>query len=118
LIHSEKLKKIFGRLDWSSIKTLPKLDDHNHDELGITEKGFLVHYMNKDTNLIYTVDEYELFNDDSDKNRKIVGLYIPERDEYKIFNEEELKLIAGLNEFGLPKIKDVAAGIAPTPDPE
>jgi hypothetical protein len=99
------------KLDWSSIQTLPKLDNHNHDEEGITERGFLVHYMNKDTKLLYVVDEYELFNEDNDANRKIVDLYIPERDEYKLFNEEELAKIAGKNEYNLTEIKAIAYGI-------
>jgi hypothetical protein len=98
-----------GKLDWSAIKTLPKLDNHNHDELGITEKGFLVHYMDPNTNLIYVVDEYELFVDDTNANRKIVGICLnKEAEEYKIFNEAELAAIEGLNENHLPKIREVA----------
>jgi hypothetical protein len=104
------------KLDWSAIQTLPKLDNHNHDELGITEKGFLVHYMNKDTKLIYVIDEYELFNEDSDKNRKIVGLYLPETNEYKLFDDAELAQIAGMTEYDLPKIKAIASGV-PLPAP-
>jgi hypothetical protein len=103
------------KVNWSSTKTLSQLDNHNHEELGITEKGTLMHYMNTDTNLIYVVDEYEFIDEDSDTNRKIVGLYIPERNEYKLFNEAELKLIEGLNEYGLPRIKDVAYGVTTAP---
>jgi hypothetical protein len=89
------------------------LDNHNHDELGITEPGFLVHYMNTETHLIYEVDEHELFVNDSDQNRHIVGLYIRERDEYKLFNEEEMEQIKGLTEVHLPRIQEIAYGTSP-----
>jgi hypothetical protein len=98
-----------GKLDWNSIKTLPKLDNHNHDELGITEKGFLVHYVDKNTGLLYVVDEYELFNDNDNKNAKIVGISPDKKgEECKLFTEEELAAIQGMTEYDLPKIRAVA----------
>jgi hypothetical protein len=54
--------------------------------------------MNKDTKPIYVIDEYELSNEESDKNRKIVGLYLPETDEGKLFDDAELGQIAWMTE--------------------
>jgi hypothetical protein len=67
--------------------------------------------MNNDTKLIYAVDEYEFFNEDNDRNRKNVGLHVPENDEYKVFNEAELEQITGMTDNDLPTINAIAYGI-------
>ena len=93
--------------NWNEIKSLPELDGNDHAEKGITERGCLTHYMDKNTLLIYAIDEAELYEDDEIKNRKIIGLQKP-TGENIIFNEAQLKAIEGMNENNLVQIIEIA----------
>jgi hypothetical protein len=62
------------------MKTLPKLDHpypnrNEHNELGITEKVFLVHYMNMDTNLVCIGDEDDRSRNTLNATARLSGLH-------------------------------------------
>lgn len=88
---------------WDSLRTLPELDTHNHAELGIVEKGFIAHYYDIKTNLIYEVDEYELFEMNDVRKSKIIGIYDIKNDKILIDKNK----MRGLTELDLPKIKEL-----------
>ena len=88
---------------WSSIRTLPDLDTHNHAELGIVEKGFITHYYDINTNLIYEADEYELFEKNNFKSSKIIGIFDIENNK-KLIDKNK---IGDLTQYDLQKIKEL-----------
>lgn len=84
------------------IRTLPELDNNNHSDLGISLPGFYTHYIHLGNELIFKCDEYELYVNNDDSNRKIVGM------KYKgnnvIFDNSFIKQIDNYTEKDKDKI--------------
>lgn len=89
-------------IKWSDITSMPELDNNDHYEHNIIERGVLCHYRNNHTNLIYKADEYELIVNDSAKDAIIVGYY--NSDNKQIILDPRFN---NMKESDLPTIKDM-----------